>query len=219
MVRREVWSAESAMAPARSPQLLHSGLRVSVLGAAWTLVASSAGVWAGIAHASLALLAFGVVGILDAAGSATLAVHFRMVRSGHDRAEHAEHVAFHVITAGLVAVGITTGVVSVLQLVHDHEPEQSATGVVIAGVSVVVLGLFATRKRWLALRIPSRALLADSHLSAIGAVLATVTLAGTLANDAFGWPWADPAAALCVALLAFRLGIEMAREDRSLNGR
>jgi divalent metal cation (Fe/Co/Zn/Cd) transporter len=202
------------MPPVSAQQLRHRGLRVSVVSAAWTILASAAGIGIGIAHRSVALVAFGAVGFLDAAGSITLAIHFRLFSTDVDRADRVERVALRVITTGLFMVGIATAVASIARLVGSDESEHSVAGAAIAGASTCVLAVLALRKRRLALRIPSHALLADSHLSAIGAVLAAVTLTGTLADDAFGWSWADPVAALCVAVIAARLGIEIAREAR-----
>ena len=59
--------------------------------------------------------------------------------------------------------------------------------------------------------IPSRALLADAGLSATGALLAVVTVAGTASTDAFGWGWLDPVAAAVVAAGAVALGARLAR--------
>ena len=56
---------------------LRAGLRVSAISIAWTLCSSVAAVAIGIAAGSLVLIAFGLTGVLDAAGSATLVVHFR----------------------------------------------------------------------------------------------------------------------------------------------
>jgi divalent metal cation (Fe/Co/Zn/Cd) transporter len=67
------------------------------------------------------------------------------------------------------------------------------------------------RKRYVAVRLPSGALLADSRLSAIGALLAVVAVGGTAATQALGWWWADPVAALMIAIIAGWLGVVMAR--------
>jgi divalent metal cation (Fe/Co/Zn/Cd) transporter len=87
----------------------------------------------------------------------------------------------------------------------------SVGGVALAGASLVALSTLSWRKHHVAVRIPSDALLADSRLSAIGAVLAAVTLAGTGATRSLGWWWADPVAACAIAVVAGRLGMVMRR--------
>ena len=116
--------------------LVRSALRVSTFSAAWTLAASTAAVVVGLASNSLALVAFGVVGILDCAGSVALVAHFRDARSGGS-AEHLERIALHVITAGLIAVGLATAAVSVVHLLDESTATSSSAGVILAAVSLV----------------------------------------------------------------------------------
>ena len=77
--------------------------------------------------------------------------------------------------------------------------------------SLGTLAVLALRKRWLARLLPSHALLADSHLSAVGAVLAAVTLAGVVATRGLGWWWADPAAAIGIAAVAGAVAVSLLR--------
>jgi divalent metal cation (Fe/Co/Zn/Cd) transporter len=202
------------MSAASRDDLVRSALRVSAISAGWTLAASTAAVVLGLVDNSLALVAFGVVGILDCAGSVALVAHFRDARSG-GTAEHLERIALHVITAGLIAVGLATTAASVVHLLDESTATSSTTGVILAAVSLVVLSVLSLRKRHVAERLPSHALRADSHLSAIGAVLAAVTLAGTAATNSLGWWWADPAAALAIAVVAIGLGMTMRNEPET----
>jgi divalent metal cation (Fe/Co/Zn/Cd) transporter len=107
---------------------------------------------------------------------------------------------------GLFAVGIVTTVASITNLFAHHEAETSAATVTLAAVSFAVLSVLAWRKVVVAERISSRALRSDGQLTAVGAALGGVTVAGTAATSAFGWWWADPAAALVVAAGACGLG-------------
>ncbi|HEV2309921.1 MAG TPA: cation transporter, partial [Acidimicrobiia bacterium] len=173
--------------------------------------ASTAGVWIGLAQHSVALLAFGAVGILDAAGSLTLVVHFSLAQTGHHRADHVERVAAGVITVGLVAVGAATVVGSVTRLVERHGGRASWSAIALAAASLGTLTALALRKRWVARALPSHALLADSHLSALGAVLAAVTLGGVVATRTLGWWWADPTAAIAIGLAAGGVAVSLAR--------
>jgi divalent metal cation (Fe/Co/Zn/Cd) transporter len=194
---------------------LRTALRISATSAAWTVVASASAIIIGFAGGSLALVALGVVGVLDCAASATLVTHFRDARGG-GTAEWLERLALHVVTAALVAVGLATGVASVLHLLNGDEVTGSLSGVILAAVSLVALTLLSWRKRHVSVRLPSHALLADSHLSAVGAILAAVTLAGTTASSSLEWWWADPSAALVIAIGAIGLGFAMRREPEDI---
>jgi len=65
-----------------------------------------------------------------------------------------------------------------------------------------VLPPLARAKRRVGAALGSRALRGDGTLSGVGAAVALLAVAGLLVNRALGWWWADPAAALMVAVTA-----------------
>ncbi|MDQ6799120.1 MAG: hypothetical protein M3011_14080, partial [Actinomycetota bacterium] len=171
---------------------MRAGLRISVASIAWTVLSGAVAVVVGLSAGSLVLVAFGLTGLLDAAGSTALVVHFRhalrhdALSGGHERR------ALRVITAGLLLVGTLTAVESVRRLVGAVHSEAAPAGLALAAASIGVLAAFSVGKHRIARRIPSRALRADGWLSATGCVLAVVTVAGTGLTSALGWWWADP---------------------------
>jgi divalent metal cation (Fe/Co/Zn/Cd) transporter len=181
------------------------------LSIAWTVVASTVAIGAGVKASSLVLIAFGCTGLLDAAGSTALVVHFRHALKHETFSERHEHIAFLVVTGGLVLVALTTMVESVSRLLTKTHGEQTLVGVAVASASVVALTLLARKKLALGRRIPSQALFADGLLSTTGAVLGVVTVLGTLLG-ALGWWWADPIAALVVAVGALSVAVILARQ-------
>jgi divalent metal cation (Fe/Co/Zn/Cd) transporter len=183
---------------AREPKHLRAGARVSAASFAWTIIASAVAVLSGLAAGSIVLVAFGMTGILDALGSATLVVHFRHALRHEVFSERHERVALRVVTLGLAVVGMFTVGVGIERLATHGVARSSALGFAVAALSVVVLTLLAWRKEIVGRRIPSRALRADGRLSGTGALLALVTVVGTGLTVAYGWWWADPVAALGV---------------------
>ena len=210
MVCREVRSAGN-LTVFDSTAALRFGLRMSGLSIVWTVVASSVSIAVGVRASNLVLVAFGSTGMLDAAGSVALVVHFRHALKHETLSERHEHVAFVVVTGGLIVVALATVVESVMRLVTGSYGEQTTVGIGVAATSVVVLAVLARRKVVLGRAIPSHALVADGWLSTTGAVLAVVTVAGT-ALSALGLWWADPVAALVVAAGAFTVAVTLARQ-------
>ena len=125
--------------------------------------------------------------------------------------EHLEQVAIRIVAAGLGAIGVAAVAYSGYALTGEHFGDHSTASVVLAALSVCALTALALRKRRVALTLPSRALLADGTLTAVGAVLAAVTLVGIVATERFGWWWADPTAALAIGAGAIVLGVVTAR--------
>jgi divalent metal cation (Fe/Co/Zn/Cd) transporter len=190
---------------------LRSGVRVSALSIGWTVVASTASIVIGARAANLVLIAFGCTGLLDAAGSVALVVHFRHALKHETFSERHEHVAFLIVTGGLVLVALATVIESLSRLLTRTHGGQTIAGIGVAAASVVVLSILSRRKVAIGRAIPSQALFADGLLSATGAVLAVVTVLGTLLS-ALGWWWADPVAALVVAVGALGVAIMLAKQ-------
>ncbi|MFN2582730.1 MAG: hypothetical protein ABR498_08335 [Candidatus Dormibacteria bacterium] len=176
----------------------------------WTVGASTAAIFLGVSARAGALVAFGAIGFVDALGSVTLAYHFRHALHHDAVSASRERLAHHVVVIGLVLVGCGTAIVNGVRLASGDAAEASAAGVMVAATSLVALAALSLRKRRVAEHIQSLALRTDSHLSAIGAVLAGVTLAGTAATQALGWIWADAMAAEAIGAGAIALGV-MAR--------
>jgi divalent metal cation (Fe/Co/Zn/Cd) transporter len=181
---------------------------VSGVSLVWTAVTSTTAVAVGVASHTLVLVAFGVTGVLDGAGSLALVLHFRHALRHEAISEARERVAHRVVSVGLIATGLATSAESVRRLAVHAEGHSSSFGAGLAAVSVVVLGFLARRKIAVAARVPSDALRADGWLSATGAVLGVVTVAGAALTIAW---WVDAAAALVVGAAAVAVGVRSVR--------
>jgi divalent metal cation (Fe/Co/Zn/Cd) transporter len=193
---------------------VRAGLVASSASIVWTAVTSALAIALGINARSVALVAFGAVGLFDMAGSAALVVHFRHALR-HDVISHRhEHIAHLVVSYGMLTVGIATLIASVYRLTADSHASASLTGLVTSAASILALGYLGTSKRRIGRRIPSQALATDGALSLIGCGTATFTVAGLGLNNAFGWSWVDPAAAMIIAVTAIALAtVSLRRAD------
>jgi divalent metal cation (Fe/Co/Zn/Cd) transporter len=66
--------------------------------------------------------------------------------------------------------------------------------------------VLASKKREVARQIESAAMAADARQTDFCLYLSVILLAGLLLNSAFGWWWADPAAALVMVPIIAREG-------------
>jgi divalent metal cation (Fe/Co/Zn/Cd) transporter len=181
--------------------------RVSEVSVVWTVIASALAIALGVVSGSAVLTAFGAIGVVDAIGSIALVHHFRHALRAEELSDRFERRAHYIVIAGLGIIGATTIVASALRLVTHASADVSSAGTVVAAVSLGALTALSARKRWVAHRVGSRALLADAHLSTIGALQAAVALAGLVAAVWLGWKWADGVAAIAVGAVAVTLAI------------
>jgi divalent metal cation (Fe/Co/Zn/Cd) transporter len=199
----------------RKPSIANGGAReglvVSVASCAWTVAAGAAAIAIGSLSSSLVLVAIGMIGLLDGAGSLSLIVHFRHALRHQAVSERYERLALRLVTAGMAAIGVATAAAGAYRLSSQTVADPGVPGIVLTGTSVVALVVLAGRKRSIAKRIPSPALNADGWVSVIGALLALIALAGTGVGAAIGGSWFDPLAAMVVACGAIALSIALAQ--------
>jgi divalent metal cation (Fe/Co/Zn/Cd) transporter len=192
--------------------LLARAQRVSAVSVAWTLATGSLALAVGVAAHSLVLIAFALTGGFDAHGSAALVVHFARARRLGQVSERLERAVLGLIACGMWGVGVGTGVQSVVRLAAEDAADATIAGTVLAGASTGALIMLARIKARIGRSVPSAALIADSHLTKFGAVLAVITLLGTASTRVLGWRWLDPGAALLVAAVLLAVGATVARD-------
>lgn len=190
-----------------SSELLHAARRVSEFSVAWTTIGSTLAFAAGLSSGSIVLTAFGAIGAIDAVGSIALVHHFRHGLKHEKLSDRFERRAHVIVTTGLFVIGMVTVAVSIVRLATRSQADETLFGAVLAGVSLVVLAALAFRKQAVAARVGSHALRADGHLSAVGALQATVALAGVAASQLLHWEWADAVAAIAVGIVAVTLAV------------
>jgi divalent metal cation (Fe/Co/Zn/Cd) transporter len=154
----------------------------------------------GLTTSSLALAGFALNALLDSSASVVLVWRFRKERSDPVAAEHLERRAQRWVVVAMVVVALFIGVEAVRAVVSGSHPESSAFGFGIAAISLLVLPVLGVMKLRLAGRLGSPALRGDGVLTLAAAALAAITLVALLANSLLDWWWADPAAALVIAI-------------------
>jgi divalent metal cation (Fe/Co/Zn/Cd) transporter len=177
-------------------------LLLSYFSVAFGMAAGSVSITAGLLAGSLGVLGLGLNVIADVAGSIGLIWRFRVERDDPDRADRAEARASLVVAGALSIVAVTLAVDAVTQLVSGTAAESSVVAMVAAGVSALVLAPLGIAKHRVGSALGSHALKGDGTLSGIGAALGVTALLGLLAEQWFGWWWADRCAALLVACTA-----------------
>ncbi len=165
---------------------------------------------AGIVAGSIALIGFGIDSAIEGVASVVIIWRFaasRRTSAGAERrAQQLVAIQFFLLAPYITfeAVGTLAG--------GDH-PDVSWLGIGLSIGSLVVMPALGIGKQRIAHRIGSPALHAEGAQNLICAYLAATLLVGLLANAIAGWWWADPIAALGIAGLALREGIESWRGE------
>ena len=187
--------------------------RLEATSLGYNLTEAVVGVAAGAAAGSVALVGFGLDSVVESSSAAILLWRLRTERRGMRTAEEAERRAVRLVALAFFALAAYVTAQSIVHLTADVRPGSSALGIGLAVASLIVMPVLAWRKRVVARLLDSRSLQADSRQTTLCTYLSAVLLVGLVANWAFGWWWADPLAAMAIAAIAIREGVELWRTD------
>jgi divalent metal cation (Fe/Co/Zn/Cd) transporter len=168
----------------------------------------------GVAAGSLALIGFGTDSIIEVFASSVVVWH---IRPGHavDSAPRTRR-ALRLVAVAFLVLALILAVVSIRDLRSGRRAGESLVGIAYLGITAVVMFGLAIAKRRTATALDSAPLRSEASLTFLDGVLSTLTLTGLALNAAFGWAWADPAAALIVAFAAANEGRENLREAAAI---
>lgn len=204
--------AASEPDPGDRARLVRRARQLAWGGNLWHLIEFAIAIGAGIAAGSIALIGFGADSLIEAlAGGVIL---WRLSRRRLD-SEAAERRAQRLIAASYFVLATYIAAESIRALVTGSEPEVSWVGIGLAAFTAVTMPLLALAKRRVGRALGSAATVSEGTQNLICAYLSVALLVGLGANAFAGWWWADPVAALVIATVALREGIQGFRSDAS----
>ncbi len=192
------------------------GFCLSVFTVSWNIIEGIIAVVFGSIAGSVALLGFGIDSFIESTSGVVVGWRFSYEMGGRsrDKSEKAELWAARITGALLLILALYLVFDSCRRLFgYGREPDSSRIGIVLTIVSLVIMPVLAKAKLKLAAQVESKALRADAYETIACAWLSLTTLVGLILNAAFGWWWADPAAALVLVPLIVREGIEGIRGE------
>jgi len=185
--------------------------RVRLLVAAtitYNVVEAAIALTEGTRASSAALVGFGLDSLVEISSAAAVAWQF----SAKDP-ESREKTALRFIAFSFFALACYVTVDAVLALAGLRDPRPSPIGIALALASLIVMPALSLTQRRTGRELGSTSAVADSKQTLLCTYLSAVLLGGLVLNGLLGWSWADPVAALGIAALAAREGINAWRGD------
>ena len=183
----------------RSDQV-RQALRLEYATIAWNVGEAVLTIALGTVAGSLALIGFGSVSVIEVFASSVVVWHMSPRGETDDPARNARALRLVAVAFGALAVALA--IAGVRDLATARQPDESPWGIAYLALTAVVMFGLANAKRRLAARIGSAPLRSEATMTFIDGILSTATMTGLALNAALGWWWADPAAALVVAIAA-----------------
>ena len=194
-----------------TPRLARLARRIRLLVAAtitYNVVEAVVALTEGTRASSSALIGFGLDSVIEVSSAAAVAWQF----SAKDP-ETREKAALRFIAYSFFALAVYVTVDAMLSLLGMGEARHSPIGIGLAIASLMVMPLLSWAQRRTGRELGSQSAVADSKQTLLCTYLSAALLVGLLLNSLLGWSWADPVAALVIAAIAVREGINAWRGD------
>jgi divalent metal cation (Fe/Co/Zn/Cd) transporter len=185
----------------------------TAVGFAWftiiyNLVEGIVAVAAGVVASAVSLIGFGIDSGIEVAAAAVVLVRLRAELRGDEPDERKEKLALRFIAVTFFVLAAYLLFEGVRDLITGERPDTSIVGVVLTGVSMVIMPLLAFLKRRVGRKMGSRLVLADAAETALCAWLSVSTFLGLALYAILGWTWLDAVAGFVIAAFAIMEGRE-----------
>jgi len=192
------------LAAARRARLL------SWLSLVWMSLEGAIAITAGIVAGSIALIGFGIDSAIEGGASVVIIWRFSGARMLSD---HAERRAQRLVAIQFFLLAPYVTFEAIQHLASAERPEVSVIGMALTATSLVGMPLLGIAKQRVAQQLGSQATYGEGTQNLLCAYLAAAVLLGLAGNAAFGWWWLDPIAALVIAAVALKEGLETWRGE------
>jgi len=206
---RVLFVTDTSALTAGRRQLLSRRIRWFVTAAiSYNVIEAAVALSEGARVSSSALIGFGLDSVIEVSSAAAVAWQF----AGTDP-QAREKVALRIIALSFFGLAAFVTVDAIHSLVGIGEPRHSTVGIVLAALSLAIMPALSFAQRKAGRELGSLSAVADSKQTLLCTYLSAVLLIGLVLNSALGWSWADPLAALVIAGIAAKEGIDAWKGD------
>jgi cation efflux family protein len=192
--------------------LIRRGLRLNYLSLGYNAVEAGVALMAGLVAGSVSLTGFGIDSVVEV--TASVAAQWRLRANAESgRLARAERRTHQIVGVCFLALAAWVAYEAIKTLLAREAPARSVLGIIVLTLSVIIMPLLARAKRRVAQSLGSGALRAEAKQTAVCAYLSAIALVGVGLNTVLGWWWADPVAALAMAPIITKEGLEGLRAE------
>lgn len=180
---------------------------------AWNVGEAVLTIALGSIAASLALIGFGTVSVVEVFASTVVVWHLR--KNGADDQAGITSVALRLISVAFAVLAVALVIAATNDLLSGRRAGESPWGIAYLAVTALVMFSLAWFKGRTARQLGSEPLQSEAAMTFLDGVLSVGTLAGLALNAYLGFWWADPLAGVLVAMVATNEARETWNEARA----
>lgn len=202
------FTPQPALSPQRRATLTRRIRWLVAATISYNLIEAAVALTEGTRASSTALIGFGLDSLIEVTSAAAVAWQFA-ARDPQRR----ERITLRVIAFSFFALALYVATASAMSLSGIAEPRHSPIGITLAAASLVIMPLLSRAQRTAGRELGSPTAIADSKQTLLCTYLSAILLLGLLLNTLLGWSWADPLAALVIAVIAAKEGLDAWRGE------
>lgn len=172
----------------------------------YNVVEAAVAITAGTIASSTALVGFGLDSVIEVSSAAAVAWQF--TARDHAVREAREKTTLRIIAVSFFVLAAYVVMDAVRALVGAGQADRSVPGIVLAALSLAIMPFLSAAQRRAGRELGSASAVADSKQTLLCTYLSAVLLVGLVLNATLGWSWADPIAALVIAVVAVKEGLD-----------
>ncbi len=198
--------------------LFQVAIFLAIMTVVYNIIEGIAAVYFGLEDETLALFGFGLDSFVEViSGIGIWHMVLRIRKNGDENKDHFEKRALKI--TGSAFYLLTTGLIisSIYNLISGAHPETTFWGIVIAGLSILVMWWLILQKIKVGKALESDAIIADANCTKVCMQLSFVLLAASLGYELFEIGSVDAIGSLFIAGIAFREGRESFEKANNRN--
>jgi divalent metal cation (Fe/Co/Zn/Cd) transporter len=157
---------------------------------------------------SISLIGFGLDSVIEVLSASAVAWQF----AGGNH-EDREKIALRVIAFSFFALALYVSIDAARALLGGGPADHSTIGIALTATSLLIMPVLSFAQRRAGRELGSLTAVADSKQTMLCTYLSAVVLVGLVLHGTVGWSWADPIAALFIAVIAVREGVNAWKGD------
>lgn len=182
---------------------------LAVFTVVFNLIEGSVSVFFGIQDETISLLGFGMDSFVETISAVGIAhMVFRIRKEGVKSRDKFERQALLITGWGFFALSLFLVVSAAVNIFHGKEPESTTAGVIIALISIALMGLLIYAKNIVGRRLNSPPILADARCNLVCMYMSGVLLVASATYALFSIPYIDALGALGLAWFSWSEGKE-----------
>lgn len=171
----------------------------------------------GVEDEALTLLGFGVDSFIEVLSGVGILVMVMRVRANPESSRSRfERTALRITGTAFYILAVGLLITTLVSLVNGHKPQSTLPGLIISGVSILMMWLLVIGKRKVGKALNSAPILADANCTLVCIYMSLVLLGSSLIYHITGFGWVDSIGALGLIYFSISEGKEAFEKASSL---